>query len=96
MDVDFGGGLIMLLRWVGSVVLIIGGVAAVTLFVDWLRGASRTRAVDEIDDIDGRSTSVSIVAEFTGDSRLDEPAKVSPLDAAPAGRADDSTGAKVA
>lgn len=99
--VDFGAGLIMLLRWLGSVALIIGGIAAVALLVDWLRQASRTRALGELDGIDRSSSRVSIVADLEsdpsyGDPRFSDAAKLSSLDAARAGRAEDSVGTKVA
>ena len=95
MDVgDFGAGL-MLLRWLVSVVLIIGGIAAVAFFVDWLRIVLRRRAFDGSDGFDGRPASVSVVPDLDSDSGLSE-AKVSSLDAARAGRAGDSTGARVA
>lgn len=44
--VDFGAGLIMLLRWVGSVVLIIAGIVAATVLADRLRSRSRTETRD--------------------------------------------------
>ena len=96
MDVgDFGAGL-MLLRWLGSVVLIIGGIAAVAFFVDWLRIVLRRRAFDGSDGFDGQPASVSVVPDLDSDSGLSDSAKVSSLDDARAGRAGDSTGVKVA
>ncbi|MFT4165686.1 MAG: hypothetical protein QM650_10645 [Microlunatus sp.] len=112
MEVDFGASLVMLLHWLGSVALIIGGTAAAALLVDWLREVSRRRSlaglagvagVDGTVGVDGRPVFVSIVREFdpgsgVGDSGSSESTKVSSLDAAPAGRSGpaDSTGSRVA
>lgn len=110
MDVDFGAGLIMLLRWLGSVAVIVGGIAAVALLVDWLRGASRGRESRVRESrvresgatgAEGRPASVSIVPDLDADrgrggSGSGDSAQVSSLDAARAGRANGSTGARVA
>ena len=48
MGVDFGTALVMLLRWFGSVALIIVALALVTLFADRIRGRFERKASDEV------------------------------------------------